>query len=178
MRLFIAIDLPKEIKDELYNIQKNLNKGFAKIKWVSKKNLHLTLKFLGETEVDIDEIDEKLQKIKFDKFNLELDKFGFFSNNDKVNVLWVGVKPKENLINLQQEVDSELFGLFKKDQRFTPHLTLGRVKFVKKEKEFFDCLENVSVKPLKFEVKGFGLFESKLTKDGSQYRLIKEYLCR
>ena len=67
MRVFISVDLPKEGRDELYRIQKLINPSLAKIKWVPKKNIHLTLKFIGEVE-SIDEIHERLSKIKFNPF--------------------------------------------------------------------------------------------------------------
>ena len=50
IRVFVAIPLPKEVKDHLYGIQTSLRKEDAKIKWVSKKNLHITLKFIGALE--------------------------------------------------------------------------------------------------------------------------------
>lgn len=174
MRLFVAVELPIEVKDELYRIQKLINPGLAKIKWVPKKNLHLTLKFIGEV-TDVEKIEKKLSKIKFNPFSVRLDKFGAFPSWDKIQVFWAGLGPKKDIVELQQNVDSELFSLFKKDQKFSPHLTLGRVKMIKKEEEFLKAIKKIKIKPLEFKINEFKLMQSRLTKDGSKYFVLKGY---
>src|SRR3989344_1824156 len=138
MRLFIGIFLSGEILDYLYEVQNKLKKSLpAKITWVHKKILHLSLKFLGEVnENKIDEIKEKLNKIKFKSFKIKLDKIGVFPNENYIRVVWVGLNPKEEVIELQQKIDSELLTLFSKDQRFSAHMTFGRVKFIKDKEEY------------------------------------------
>lgn len=177
MRLFIAVDLPKEIKDELFRVQKLISPSLAKIKWVSKKNLHLTLKFIGETDVDAIEISKKLKRIRFKPIKAELFEFGAFPTkySGYVRVLWVGVRPKEEIIELQQSIDSELLKLFKQDQKFSPHLTLGRVKMIKRKDEFLSVLKGVKVNPIKFEIGEFKLMESRLNKDGPVYSIVKSF---
>ncbi len=175
MRLFVAIELPKEVKEELFRIQSLIKPGVAKIKWVSKKNLHLTLKFIGETKVKSEEIIKLLKKVEFKPIKCKLSKFGVFPSWDKIYVFWVDIEPKEEVIEMQQKVDSELLGLFNKDQKFVPHLTLGRVKLVKHKKEFVDILKAVSVKPIEFEINEFKLMESKLTKDGPIYSEVETF---
>ena len=177
MRLFIAIELPREVKDELFRVQKLIPSKFAKIKWVSKKNLHLTLKFIGETEVSPAEIGEKLKGIKFKSIKTNLLEFGAFPtlSSSRINILWVNLKSMGELIDLQQEVDSELFGMFKRDQKFSPHLTLGRVKLIKKKDEFLKVLKEINVKPIEFEMNEFKLMQSKLTKDGPIYSTVESF---
>ena len=175
MRLFVAVDLPGEVKDELYRIQKLINPSLAKIKWVPKKNLHLTLKFLGECP-DTREVEEKLSKIKFDPFKVKLNNFGAFPSWNEIKVFWVSLTPEKKITALQQKIDSELFSLFKKDQQFSPHLTLGRIKRIKKKKQFFELIsKEIEVKPIEFKINEFKLMQSKLTKDGSKYLILKNY---
>lgn len=174
MRVFVAIDLPEEVKNELYRIQKLINPSLAKIKWVPKKNLHLTLKFLGEVD-DIDDIHQKMSKIKFEPFEVNLKNFGAFPSWENINVFWVDMEPHKEIINLQQKVDAELFNFSNKYQKFSPHLTLGRVKSIKKEKEFFKVIKSIKINPIKFEVDEFQIMESKLSKDGSKYITLKKY---
>jgi RNA 2',3'-cyclic 3'-phosphodiesterase len=178
MRLFVAIELPKEVKDELFRIQKLIPSKFAKIKWVSKKNLHLTLKFIGET--DVETISKKLKEIKFESFKLNLSKFemcsrGKYTKKSYVARLWVNIKPLQNIIKLQQNVDSVLLGVVKGDQKFSPHLTLGRVKLVKKKEALVKVLKEISVNPLEFEINEFKLMQSKLTKDGPIYSVVERF---
>ncbi|MBT3394877.1 RNA 2',3'-cyclic phosphodiesterase [archaeon] len=173
MRLFVAVDLPQEIRDELYKLQKSFSPNLAKIKWVSKKNLHLSLKFLGEVEVeDLKKIKDRLKSVNFEQFSANLSGFEI-SNNSKS--LLCGISPMDKVVGLQQKVDEELLDLFDSDQKFSSHITLGRVKLVKKEKEFMDFLKNVNVWPFKFEIKQFRLMESKLTKDGPIYSIIEKF---
>ncbi len=173
MRLFVAAELPQEIKNELYALQKSFSPNLAKIKWVSKKNLHLSLKFLGEVDSeDLEKIKVRLNSIKFEQFSVSLSDLETFNNS---KILWHGISPKDKVIKLQQKIDEELLDIFNSDQKFSPHITLGRVKLIKKEKEFLDSLKNVTIKPSKFEIKQFKLLESKLTKDGPIYAIIGEF---
>jgi RNA 2',3'-cyclic 3'-phosphodiesterase len=173
MRVFISVDLPKEGRDELYRIQKLINPSLAKIKWVPKKNIHLTLKFIGEVE-SIDEIHERLSKIKFNPFQVNLGEFGFFPNKENMKVFWVDIHPHKEIIALQHKVDEELLS-FSNRQDFSPHLTLGRIKTIKKEKEFLELTNSIKVKPIEFNVDEFKLMQSKLSKDGSKFIILKKY---
>ena len=132
MRLFIAIELPKEVKDYLFSIKDNFNKDLAKINWVAKSKIHLTLKFLGNVDDKIiPKINEKLKEIKFDAFELELDDFGAFPTENYIRVLWVGVKNFNKVIELQQDVEEKIRNYFEKDKEFSAHITIGRVKTIK-----------------------------------------------
>lgn len=178
MRTFIALEPPKEIKDYLFNLQNKLKTLPGKIKWTAKKHLHLTLFFIGEiNENKLSQIKEILSKIKFKKFELNLDKIGVFPDEDYIKIIWVGLNPKDKLIKLQQEIDSELLNLIKKDKEFQAHLTLGRVKLIKNKKEFKEKL-NLEIEKKKFEVTEFKLIKSELTKDGPKYTDLEVYTLR
>ncbi|MBT3408470.1 RNA 2',3'-cyclic phosphodiesterase [Candidatus Woesearchaeota archaeon] len=176
MRVFVSVSLPTEVKDELYMIQGLISPSLAKIKWVPKKNIHLTLKFLGEVD-NIDDIHKKLSKVEFNSFYLKLMEFemlpkGKYTNKPYVARLWINIKPFENIIKLQQGVDAELFSGY---QKFSPHITLGRVKMIKKNKEFLDVVKKIKIKPIEFKINSFQLMQSKLSKDGSKYIVLKKY---
>src|SRR3989344_1091987 len=170
MRLFIAIELPKEIRDYLFDIRNNLDKGLAKINWVAKKNIHLTLKFLGDVDDKIvPEIISKLKEITFDEFKLELDKLGVFPNENHVNVLWVGVKNFNKVIELQQEIEEKLRDYFQKDREFSAHITLGRVKAIKDKNQFSKTFKNIKINKMSFDVNSFSLIKSELSRSGPNY---------
>lgn len=176
MRLFVAVNLPKEIKDYAYNLQRKINTGLAKIKWVYKKNLHFSLKFLGEVEEKrIDKIKKRLSEIKFEPFKIKCSKIGFFPSEKDIKVIWLGIEPKEKFIKLQQKVDEALLDLFPGEQSFEIHLTLGRVKFVKKKKEFLGTIKEIEIEPIEFEIKNFQLMKSELNKSGPEYEIIEEF---
>ena len=123
MRLFIAIEIPKDVKDYLGNIQKNLMEdSINKIRLVNLDNLHLTLKFLGEVQPDsLETIKKELKKIKFNKFSVQLDNIGVFPDEDYIRVVWIGLKPENFILDLQKDIDKVLSKLFKKEKDFKSH---------------------------------------------------------
>ena len=176
MRLFIGIFLPKEILDYLYLVQGKLKPNLpAKINWIAKSKIHFTLKFFGEVnENKINEIKEKLNKIRFKSFKVKLDKIGVFPNENDIRVIWAGLSPKGKVIELQQKIDSELLNLSSKDQEFSVHVTLARVKFIKDKEEFkkylkFDIIEK------EFKINEFCLVKSELSKDGPKYEILERF---
>ena len=166
MRVFVAVNVSKEVVEELKKAQKDLKD--AKLKLV--KDFHLTLKFLGEvSEPKVEEIKEALKQIKFKSFKAQLTGIGVFPNPNYVRVVWVGVSP-DNFISLQKQVDDVLEKLgFKKDRRFHPHLTLARVKFVKDKESFKRIIRDIKVEKKEFEVNEFKLIKSTLIKEGPIY---------
>ena len=166
MRVFVAVDTPKSVVEELKMIQKSLRE--AELKLV--KDFHLTLKFLGDVpEPRIEMVKEALKKIKFKPFKTQLTEIGVFPNPNYIKVVWVGISP-DNFISLQKQVDDVFEKLgFKRDKRFHPHLTLARVKFVKDKEGFKKTLREIKVEKWEFEVNEFKLIKSMLTKQGPIY---------
>ena len=174
MRAFIAINLPKEVKDYLFDLQKDF-KDFGKINFITKKNIHLTLKFLGSIDGNkLKQIKEKLSKIKLKSFEVSLNSTGVFPNKDFMRVLWVNLNPKDKVLELAKNIDQELIE-FSNKQEFSDHITLGRIKFLKNKQEFLKKLE-IKIKPIKFKVNSFELMKSDLSKDGPKYTVLETYL--
>lgn len=170
MRTFIAIEMPKEIKEILLEAQKQINTEKAKIR--PAKAFHLTLKFLGEVEEKkIEDIKSALKEIKFEKFNTALTEIGVFPNESYIRVVWAGLDDSKGKIKkLQQEIDEKFQKLgFKKDTRFHPHVTLARVKFVKDKQDFIKDLKEMKIKKESFQITEFKLIKSILTPEGLVY---------
>lgn len=166
MRLFIALDFddPGYFKD----IQKQIPSDTAKL--TLPKVFHLTLKFLGEVLDDkVDELKARLNEIKFDPFSVSTDRIGTFPNENYIRVVWVGLKDGNKVIELQQAVEKTLEGLFSKDNRFHPHITITRVKFVKEKEAFLKKIKDIKVVPKEFSINSFKLVKSTLTGEGSVY---------
>lgn len=173
MRLFIAMDLTKEIKDYLYEIQKEIiskiNTRDIKIKWVHKKNLHCTLKFTkGFPEDKLEFLKKTISETKFKEFKATLDNIGAYSDR----VIYISFKAPE-IFNIQQEIDEKLSTIIKKERQFTTHLTLGRVKLIKNQKDLSKVIETVKIEPKEFMIDKIKIFKSKLTKEGPIYTEIK-----
>ena len=137
MRVFIAIDINDEIRTALSDLQQQLqNKADNKkgdVKWVEPKNIHLTLKFLGEIKdeqaVDVCNIVKDVAG-RNKSFELDIESVGCFGGRS-TRVLWVGTgEGSNNLLQLQKEMEQELAsaGLPPETRKFTGHLTLCRVK--------------------------------------------------
>jgi len=172
MRAFIAIDLPDKIKGYLSKIQKELKINSAKIKWVEKENLHLTVKFLGELdEAKINEVKQALSKIEFKPQTVSLSEIGVFPSENYIRVIWAGIKPSDKIVELQQKIETSLaeLGIKKENRKFETHITLGRVKFIKDKKELIDKIKSVDIKTEEFVLDCFKLKKSTLTEKGPVY---------
>lgn len=133
MRCFIAIDLPGELKSRIGNFIDGFAAPLLDIRWVPQKNLHLTLKFLGDIKEDvIVNIGRSLRDVcrKHSPFTISFQGTGVFPNHKNPNVLWIGVKTSEELRNLFTDIEEDLFklGFEKENRKHSPHLTIGRVK--------------------------------------------------
>lgn len=135
-RLFISINLTPGLLATLTDLQNQLKRQLASqpLRWARPEGIHLTLKFLGDTETgQIEEIVRALTQTvePHQSFNLSIGGLGCFPNQRKPRVLWVGVQdPDDHLRRLAAGVDDAMAGLgWKRENRpYTGHLTLARVK--------------------------------------------------
>ena len=113
MRCFIVIDLPNVAIKEIQKIQKKLEPNFTG-RLTPSKNLHLTLKFLGEIEEDtINDVKKRLLSITHPTFELTVKDIGIFSQKF-IKIIWVKVSD----ISLQPLIDNCLKDIFKLENRF------------------------------------------------------------
>ncbi|MEW6455922.1 MAG: RNA 2',3'-cyclic phosphodiesterase [Acidobacteriota bacterium] len=176
MRTFIAIDFPEEIKKLIYEKIDVLKKFEANIKWIREEGIHLTLKFLGEIDENkLNLINNKLKKISesIPSFSLIVQGMGTFPERSKSpRVIWIGIKEETNLKRLQENIEEEMEKLsFQRETRkFSPHITIGRVKDSKHITKILDVIEKERETLFgKIKVKEIILFRSILKPDGAQY---------
>ncbi len=172
MRLFIAIDLPEEVKEELAKAQNSLKSEKDKI--TIARELHLTLKFIGEVSDDeVDNIKKSLSKIKFKPFKLTLNGTGVFPSEKFIRVAWVGIQENDELMQLAKAIKESL-PEYKEDYPFSAHLTLARIKYLENKEEFVNKVKNLNIKPLTFEVAEFKLYKSTITPKGPIYEELEK----
>jgi 2'-5' RNA ligase len=180
-RLFAAIDItPSKEFLELYaSLMRGLH--FAEIKWVKPQNLHITLKFFGETYEDrIPDILKVLGNVsKHHKpFSFTVAGTGIFGASYNPKVIWFGIENAKELTSLANDVLNEVGTIgWKRDrQNFRPHLTVGRVKNAK-DKELFQKMITAHNKTFIQEasVVDFRLYESILHRDGPVYRVVEKF---
>ena len=130
VRSFVALELKDEsIKGKIRELQESLLRTGAQIKGVEPQNIHLTLKFLGETpEGSIPEIVEALSSIEMPKFSLHFNGIGAFPSMYRMNVIWIGVSEgAEQVGNLHRQIEERL-AKYGRPEDFHAHLTVVRVK--------------------------------------------------
>jgi RNA 2',3'-cyclic 3'-phosphodiesterase len=147
MRTFIAIKIKAEpLLIKTIAELKNELEGES-LKWVDLQNLHLTLKFLGETSAhQVFKIKKWMSDIslKYQPFTISLEGLGYFKNNGMPRVLFAGINEDGTMTKLAYETGDFLVdhGFEKEKRTFNPHLTLARIKFIKNKKRFFEAINN------------------------------------
>lgn len=133
IRSFIAIDLNPEIQRKLGEVIHQLKPASANVvRWVPENNIHITLKFLGDTSPANVEILKKILTVEANQvqpFDLKIEGVGAFPSIRRPRVIWVGIETPPVLFALQRAIDVETqrLGYTPEDRPFSPHLTLGRL---------------------------------------------------
>ena len=171
MRIFIAVPLPDAVKSTLKNLQVSADN----IRWQPPHQLHITLKFLGDTsEEDIQLLKSELADVSQPSFALRLTQWGTFPEKGRPSVIWVGVEPEQKITTLHKKVEKTCAVLgFDADERpFVPHITLGRPKKATRQQ-----VSSIMQDPeqVEFLVRHFGIYKSELSPEGAQHSLIKKY---
>lgn len=174
IRLFVALELPQTHRQRLLS----LCHGVREANWVMEENLHLTLRFIGDVEEPKGgEIINALESVDTDSFPLTLDGVGHFKTGRRVRSLWAGVASNDALITLQERVDTVLrrAGLPPDGRRFTPHVTLARLKSGTPERIGPWIESNTAFWAEPFEVSDITLFESYRTHTGPIYTPLETF---
>ncbi len=172
-RIFISIEPPDNVLEELKKIQDNLPEFQGKK--IEKENLHLTLKFLGSvSDEKLVKIKERLKKIDLQKFEVTINSLGFFSEKF-IRIIWLHL---DNCEKLQKVIDESLADLFEKEKRFMGHLTIARVKGIKNKEKFISELKKIKPPKINFNVSSFRLKESILNGNKPTYKILSEYLLK
>ncbi len=173
-RLFVAIDLPAGVQEALAT----LCSGVPGARWVDPAQLHLTLRFIGEVQGDrFRDIAEALTGVGGAPFDLHLDGLGHFPPRGAPRVLWAGVATSEPLAGLRTRVETALAsaGLPREGRRFSPHITLARLKGTPPARvgRFFEDHPLFHTDP--FTVDRFLLYSSTLGRRGATHRVEAQY---
>ena len=192
-RLFIALELPSHLRRRLEQVIDELRRCDDRaVKWVAPDNMHLTLKFLGETPVEqIEEIKSAVGKVmthdSAGAFKLQSTALGAFPNLNRPRVFWAScVSDAGDLRRLERlagAIDDSLgeLGFDKEERAFKAHLTLGRVRRPRPGAKAPDLgalierLKNYKYESLDFEINKLSLFESQLTREGPIYTALESW---
>lgn len=180
-RLFLAIKIQpdREFLDSLNQLNKSLK--HEQIRWVNTENLHLALRFFGETPIDrIQRIKDAVSKA-FDKqsfFRMDLGNLGIFGSSYQPKVIWLGVRDPAILrqIESRRNMELQLIGFIRDRQNFVPHLSIGRIRRLKDKAIFSKVIEEFKeVFSQKSIVEELIIYESILQEKGSIYKVIQRF---
>lgn len=174
MRTFIAIDIPEDLKKQMLVTEKFSDSSIRSLK---PEQIHLTLAFLGEIDMHLTQVlIQKLRKIKFYPFSIELSSCGFFPSIKRPSVFWIGVNQSNELNQLKQLIDDAILscGAQLETRPFKPHITVARIAKANKYEiaKIAKLKENFSGG---FNASSFALYSSTLTNQGAVYSKIEEF---
>jgi 2'-5' RNA ligase len=173
MRLFVALSVPDRVAQSLMLIQG----GVPGARWQTREQMHVTLRFIGEVDGrDARMLDDALAAIRAPSFPLQFHGVGQFGGR-QVHTLWAGFRRNSALEHLQRKVDNAIrrVGQAQDAHKFTPHLTLARLKNPDGGKVLEWLTHNALYTSDEFAVTDFCLYSSKLTANGSIYRIERDY---
>jgi len=173
IRLFVALELPETVRMQLSLLQG----GIPGARWTPVENMHLTLRFIGEVDGAVArDVDDVLADIREPSFELALKGVGEFGGKEG-RALWAGVSNGEALHHLAAKIESALqrMGLKAETRKYSPHVTLARLKDVPIGEIQAFLSNHAMFKSPAFEVRQFVLFSSQHSAKGSRYRVESVY---
>jgi 2'-5' RNA ligase len=168
IRLFAGLALPESITERLAL----LAGGVPGARWVAPENMHVTLKFIGNVENGLaEDVAAALETVSCPAFEIALDGAGFFGKSHAARQLWVGVAGGETLVRLQRKVEKVLegVGIAREERKFTPHVTLARLKRAPADRVEGFAAEHAGFRAGPVPVDAFTLFSSYLSHSGAVY---------
>jgi RNA 2',3'-cyclic 3'-phosphodiesterase len=180
VRLFIAIEIPEHIRASFASLLKEFRAIAPQVKWVRAENLHVTLKFLGETEsMKLGALQNVLSAVRSpEPVNLEFRGLGFFPNEKRPRVFWAGMEASANLKSLAADIDqvAHRIGFPLEERPFTPHLTLARFSLPGIPPKLLQVMKEKSSQPFgSLRAGEFHLIESKLKPSGAEYTTVQTF---
>ena len=177
-RGFIAIDI--DASPKLIAFEKEISQTGADVKLVQPENIHITIKFLGDTnESHTNAIEQAMrasvQQVK--PFSITLKGTGVFPNQKYIKVLWIGLTNTTAIETIAKAIDVSLAPLgFPKEQRgFSAHLTVGRLKTARNKDQLLKVIEHYDKEEFSVqEIRSIVLKKSQLTPQGPIYSTLRE----
>jgi 2'-5' RNA ligase len=176
IRSFIAIDLPKETRKHLQQIQEELKKCGAGVRWVRPGSIHLTLKFLGDVPSgQVENIARAVaQEVRQEPpLTLGAAGLGAFPSRRRPRVIWIGMEGEvQRLSRIQARIENALepLGFIREKRPFRPHLTIGRIKHRRGLQTLIDAMATLDMPQFNsFDADEIILYKSDLRPTGAIY---------
>jgi RNA 2',3'-cyclic 3'-phosphodiesterase len=180
MRLFVAMDIPEDVRAAVGALVAKLRPACRDAHWVRIEGLHLTLKFIGEAAP------EKAEAIKAAlaaipsraPIPITFRGLGFFPDERRPRVLWAGIKAGVELAELAAAVETALepLGISREDRAFSPHLTLARLEGPRVLETLREAVKNAGRLAFgRTTATEFHLYQSILKPGGAEYTRVATF---
>ncbi len=182
MRLFIALPLARPVEEQLGKLIFVLKQKGGLVRWVAAKNIHLTMRFLGDTDEKlVPQLGSMIDEIaaEFAPVETQISRLGAFPNVNRPNVIWVGLSENiDVLAEIANRIEKRVreLGFTPEPKPFKAHLTLGRVKDHRGIAGLTGFMQSHEFEPISLELDRIVLFKSTLTPQGSIYERLHEEL--
>ncbi len=183
MRVFVALDIPAEVRRAIGEMIARLRGVARGARWVRAEGVHVTLKFIGEIPAErVAAVEQALRDVRSAGIAAPVEaKFrgaGFFPNERHPRVFWAGIEASPNLADLARAVDARLtpLGIASETREFRPHLTLARFKSEDGLRRLRDEIKRLE--PFEFgsmRASEFHLFQSQLGPGGAKYTKLASF---
>ncbi len=178
IRTFIAIPVPESVFVLQGNLKNTIEKKTGKVRWVKRDQLHLTVKFVGDTpEESNDDVRGVMQKVanQMTPFKIFIQGVGCFPKIERPRVMWVGLDGAIDKLNqLVTAVHDGLhpLGFPREEKEFHPHITMARAKYPQKKTPDISSFLNTTYDPIPFRIEKIQFISSELFPNGPVYTIL------
>lgn len=182
-RLFVAIELPANLRKRIINHIDRLRSSIPDVRasWSREENLHLTLKFLGDTSVaKVEALSQAVRRAanSANPFEIVIAGCGAFPPKGQPRVLWVGIDDPSGqlaLLNRALENEYEKAGYPREPRPFHPHLTIARIRQPKGSRQLAERHKEIGLNREFVGVSEISVFRSELRSEGSRHTVISRH---
>jgi len=180
VRLFVAIDVPEEVRRRIAAFAAEMRERAPRARWVHLDGVHITLKFIGEASLEMSgSIRQALAPVRSGApAEMEFRDAGFFPNDRRPRVFWVGIHSTPVLAELAAEIERRLepLGIDRESRPFHPHLTLARFETPSESGDLARALAEGGTREFGRAVaREFHLYESRRKPGGSRYTRLETF---
>ena len=183
MRTFVALPIPAKVLQQIINATVEMRTTIKDgVRWTPPENLHLTLRFLGESNLEqLEKLQDQLGQLQeLPAFNLNFTKYGVFPAWKRPSALWLGINKSSDLENLAKTVDTMAINVGYRSNKkpFRPHITLARIKRNPSAATIEQISQTFREKTASPHISSFQachvvLFQSILSQEGAKYKALQ-----
>lgn len=180
MRLFVALDLNESVRDAIAQFSDKLRAAFPAARWVRPEGIHVTLKFIGEIDDPlVPRIRMALSEVRSSApVEMIFRGVGFFPNEKRPRVFWVGIDASHNLAEIAADVENRLapLGITPESRAFRPHITLARIDEARGLEKLHTSVRDAgAVQFGAVRTSELHLYRSELVRGGSRYTRVESF---